>query len=89
MAGDKNFSYFHHQCRNRLSQNHISKITIGDGVIIKGQELLKQSAISHFQQLFHEDGIFEDEVSSEFLENIPFLVSHEDNFMLMKPFSEK
>ena len=89
LVGDKNSAYFHRQCRNRLSHNHISEITIGDGIIIKGQELLKQSAINHFQQLFYEDGILEDEVSFEFLENITFLVSHEDNFMLMKPFSKK
>ena len=35
-AGDKNIAFFHHQCRARLSRNHISEISIGDGVIIKG-----------------------------------------------------
>ena len=79
VAGDKNFAHFHCQCINRLSRNHISEISIGDGVIIKGQYLLKQSTSSHFQQLFQEDGLYEEEVSSEFLDNIPFLVSLEDN----------
>ena len=35
-AGDKNIAFFHCQCRARLSRNHISKISIGEGVIIKG-----------------------------------------------------
>ena len=89
MEGDKKSAYFHRQCRARLSRNHISEISIGDGVTIKGQDLLKQSASSHFQQLFHEDGLYEDEVSTEFLNNIPFLVSLKDNNNLMKPFFGK
>ena len=40
-AGDKNTTYFHRQCRVRLFWNHISEISIGDGVVIKGQDPLK------------------------------------------------
>ena len=58
-------------------------------VLIKGQDLLKQSASSYFQQLFHEEGQYGVEVSSEFLDNRPILVSLEDNNNLMKPFTEK
>ena len=89
MVGDKNSAYFHRQCRNRLSRNHISEIPIGDGVTIKGQDLLKQSASIHFQQLFQDDGLYEEEVSSEFLDNIPLLVSLEDNNNSMKHFFGK
>ena len=38
--------------------------------------------------LFQDDGCFDEEVSSNFLNNVPSLVSIEDNFDLMKPFSE-
>ena len=40
-VGDKNSSFFHRQCRAGLSQNHISEISDDEGVIIKGQVLLK------------------------------------------------
>ena len=40
-AGDKNIAFFHRQCRARLSQNHILEISISEGDIIKGQDLLK------------------------------------------------
>ena len=38
--------------------------------------------------LFQNDGCSDEEVSSEFLNNVPSLVSIEDNYDLMKPFSE-
>ena len=41
-VGDKNSFFFHRQCRSRLSRNHISEIINDEGVIIKGQYLLKQ-----------------------------------------------
>ena len=89
MVGDTNYAYFHRQCRNRLSRNHISEISIGDGVTIEGKDLFKRSTSSHFQQLFQDDGLYEEEVSSEFLDNIPLLVSLEDNNNSMKHFFGK
>ena len=88
-AGDKNTAFFHRQCRARLSQKHISKISIGEGVIIRGQYLLKQAASRHFYLFFQEDGLSDGEVSAKFLENVPSLVSSKDNYDLMKPFTEK
>ena len=41
LASDKNIAYFHRQCRVRLSRNHILEISIGEGVTIKGQDMLK------------------------------------------------
>ena len=38
--------------------------------------------------LFQDDGFFDEEVSSDFLNNVPSLVSIEDNFDLMNSFSE-
>jgi len=88
-VGDKNSSFFHRQCKARLSRNHISEIIDDEGVIIKGQDLLKQSASRHFQMLFKDDGCSYEDVSSDFLLNVPSLVSIEENFDLMKPFSEQ
>ena len=56
---------------------------------MKDEDQLKQAASMHFQQLFQEDGISDVDVSVEFMENVPSLVSSEDNDELMKPFSEK
>ena len=39
--------------------------------------------------MFQDDGLFHEEVSSEFLDNVPSFVGAEDNNELMKPFSEK
>ena len=87
-AGDKNIALFHCQCRDRLSHNHISEISTGEGEIIKGHDQLKQDAKRHFQQLFQEDGNSDCEVYADFLANVPSLVSPECNDGLMKPFSE-
>ena len=46
-------------------------------------------AKAHFQNLFCEDGSSDSYITSDFLPNIPCLVSEEDNVDLMKPFSEQ
>ena len=84
-----NLAYFHRQCHVRLSRNHISEIFTKKGVSIKGQALLKLSTSKHFQLLFQDDGLIDEEVSSEYLDNVPSLVNAEDNDVLVKPFSEK
>ena len=38
--------------------------------------------------MFQDDGLFDEEVSFEFLENVPSLVSNEDSYELMNIFSE-
>ena len=43
----------------------------------------------HFQHLLQEDDISDEEVNSDFLSNIPTLVSSELNASLVKLFSEK
>jgi hypothetical protein len=50
---------------------------------------LKRQAETHFQNLYKEDGVGCEEVTSDFLSHIPFLVSREDNSTLMKPFTEE
>ena len=87
--GDKNTTFFHRQCKAKLPRNHISKISIEEGDIIKGNANLKQAARSHFHLLFQEDRLSDEEVSAEFLVNIPSLVSIEDNKNLLKSFYEQ
>ena len=82
-AGDRNTSFFHKQCRVRISQNHISEISSHSGEVVKGISQIKQLVEVHFQNLYKEDG------SSDFLSNIPSLVSEEENDELMKPFSKQ
>ena len=73
----------------RLSRNHILEISNVKGVFIPGQDLLKKTISRNFQLLFQDDGLFDEEVSFDFLENVPSLVSNVNNYELMKPFSEK
>jgi hypothetical protein len=40
-AGDRNTTYFHRQCRARLSRNHITEITTNDGRLCKGIDQIK------------------------------------------------
>ena len=42
----------------------------------------------HFQLLFREYGLYDGVVSAEFLDNVPSLVSIEDNDDLIKPFTK-
>ena len=69
-----------------MYRNHISEISIGDGIILKGQDSLKQAPSKHFQLLFQEDGLSDHEVTAEFLDKIPSLVSSVDNQALLEPF---
>ena len=50
---------------------------------------MQQETNEHFQQLFHEDGNSNDLLNSDFLSNIPSLVTQDDNVGLVKSFSEK
>ena len=88
-AGDRNTSFFHRQCRARLSHNHILEISSLDGELFKGQCQIMQAAEIHFQGLFSETGLKENDLNSEFLSNIPSLVSNETNEGLMEPFTEE
>ena len=59
------------------------------GETFKGISQIKQVAEVHFQKLYKEDGSSNPDLTSEFLSNIPCLVSEEENDELMKPFSEQ
>ena len=50
---------------------------------------IKQVVNLHFIQLFTKDGVTDNATKTEFLSNIPSLVSAESNAGLVKPFSEK
>ena len=84
---DKNTAFFHRQCKACLSRNHISKIYSSEGEIIKCRHTqLQQDVKIHFQNLFQEDNIFDEEVNAKILSNIPTLVSSKINVGLGKPF---
>ena len=46
---DRNTSFFHKQCRARLSKNHISKISSLSGETFKGISQIKQVVEAHFR----------------------------------------
>ena len=88
-AGDHNTSYFHRQCRIRLSKNHISEITTSYGTLLKGEDQINLAAESHYQFLFKDNNEGNEGVFTEFLSHIPPLVNKEDNSILSKHFTEE
>lgn len=88
-AGDRNTTYFHRQYRARLSRNHIAEITTSNGQVCKGFSQIKDAAVKHFQTLLTAERDGSEEDISEFLANIPKLVSIEDNENLMSSVTEE
>ena len=88
-VGDHNTSFFHKRCRVKLSQNHISEISSLSGETFTRISQIKQVVEVHFQNLFKEDGYSDTDLTSDFLSNIPCMVSEEENDELMKLFSEQ
>ena len=89
ILGDQNTSFFHNKYRARLSHNNISKISSLSGEPFKGISQIKQAVGVHFQSLFKEDGEIDSKLTTDFLSNVPSLVSAEENGELMKPFTEE
>eukprot|EP00253_Pinus_taeda_P028366 PITA_28366 len=87
--GDKNTAFFHKQILTRLYRNHIAEITSPYGTVLKGTTLIKEGATSHFQQMFKEEGMEDDEEAHDFLKNILRMVNEEENATLLKPFTEE
>ena len=88
-VGDWNTSFFHKQCRVKLYQKHISEISSLYGETFKGISQIKQVAEIHFQNLYREYGSSDSDLTCEFLSNVSYMVSEEENDELMKPFSEQ
>eukprot|EP00253_Pinus_taeda_P034935 PITA_34935 len=89
VSGDKNTAFFHKQIHTRLSRNHIVEITSPNGTVLKGTTLIKEVATPHFQLLFKEEGVEDNEEAHHFLKHIPRMVNEEDNASLLKPFTEE
>ena len=49
-VGDRNTSFFHKQCRVRISQNHSSEIYSQSGEVVKGNSQIKLLAETHFSE---------------------------------------
>ena len=64
-VGDRNTSFFHMKYRARLSHNHISEISSLDAQLFKGQFQIMQVAEIHFQGLFSETGLKENDLNSK------------------------
>ena len=86
---DQNTSYFHKQCRIRLSKNHIAEITTSDGTLLKGQDQIKLEVESHYQLLFKDNKEGNEDASTDFISHIPSLVNKDDNSALSKQFTEE
>eukprot|EP00253_Pinus_taeda_P010428 PITA_10428 len=60
-----------------------------DGTVAKGFAQVKETAETHFQRLYTEDGTGDEAISNDFLSQIPSLVNEENNSNLMKPFTKE
>eukprot|EP00253_Pinus_taeda_P029442 PITA_29442 len=87
--GDRNTTYFHRQYRARLSRNHITEITTSNGQVCKRFAQIKEAIVKHFQNLLTAERDGSEEDISDFLTNIPKLVSIEDNENLMSLVTEE
>ena len=63
-AGDRNTSFFHMKYRARLSHNHISEIYSLYGQLFKDQSQIMQAVEVHFQVLFSETGLKENDLNA-------------------------
>eukprot|EP00253_Pinus_taeda_P024453 PITA_24453 len=88
-SGDRNTSYFHKQCRARLSRNHIAEITSSSGQVFKGFAQIQEAATNHFRKLLSAERNGEEEDELDFLSVIPSLVSEEANASLTRPATEE
>eukprot|EP00253_Pinus_taeda_P009219 PITA_09219 len=88
-SGDRNTSYFHKQCRARLSRNHITEITSSSGQVFKGFAQIQEAATNHFRELLSAERNGEEEDETDFLSVIPSLVSEEANASLTSPATEE
>ncbi|CAL1377121.1 unnamed protein product [Linum trigynum] len=82
--GDKNTNYFHKMASYNRRRNLVSNIRV-NGVLVEGQEALKEAFVGHFNSVFIED-----------LPERPFPaqygnynVSEEDCELLTRPFTEE
>lgn len=88
-AWDRNTSFFHRQYRARLNRNHIYEIRTAEDHVSKGFAQVKAAADNHFQNLFSEGVQASEEEITEFLSNIPHLISPEENDALTREVTEE
>eukprot|EP00253_Pinus_taeda_P005327 PITA_05327 len=88
-SGDRNTSYFHKQCRVRLSRNHIAEITSPSGQVIKDFAQIQEAATNHFKNLLSAERNGEEADETDLLSVIPSLVNEEDNALLTSPATEE
>ena len=86
---DSNTTFFYCRYKSRLSRNHISEITSADGNVSKGFVQVKEAVDIYFRHIYREDGIGNENLTSDFLSPVPSQVSEENNVNLMKPFTEE
>eukprot|EP00253_Pinus_taeda_P036438 PITA_36438 len=88
-AQRKTYCSFRSEEEARLSRNHIAEITTSNGQVCKGFAQIKEAPVKNFQNLLSAERDGSEEDISEFLTNIPKLVSIEDNENLMSPVTEE
>ncbi|XP_059066306.1 uncharacterized protein LOC131857630 [Cryptomeria japonica] len=85
--GDKNTKYFHSSVKARQAFNQVSEITLEDGHKLQNMNEIGQAAVEYFFDILN-DKIRDPIVGNvELMEDIPRLVTLEDNAMLMAPFT--
>jgi hypothetical protein len=78
--GDSNTSSFHRQAQNQRKKNTVTSILSSDGKGLDTFEQVKKETSQHFKTFYqqpNEEGLNED--IQEMLNNIPNIVSEDDN----------
>lgn len=88
-AGDKNTTYFHRQTKVRHHKRIELEIILEDGYVLNIFPNIKEAAKNDFEQLQNEENPPEFQAVTSLLENIPSLISNEDNENLNKYIEEQ
>ncbi|XP_059070536.1 uncharacterized protein LOC131860177 [Cryptomeria japonica] len=83
--GDLNTKIFHASVKEKRVNNRITRIQDGVGAWKDKAEVIEGIAVNHFKALLG-DSIY-DHLPTSLLDIIPKLVSEEENFQLMQPFT--
>jgi len=87
-AGYVNSKFFHNQARKKIWKNNIKELIIRGNKIL-GFQQIKEEAFNQYVELYNVVGPVSLEVEQYMLENVPEILSHANNLMLMKEILEE
>lgn len=87
--GDRNTSYFHKVCSEKMRRNRIGRLLKEDGCWVEEEGEKKNFIANHFKQLFRSGCVVEEGPMQQLLAAVQPRISAEMNDFLMKEFTEE